>query len=98
MYPDTRRSRLPGPLPEAELLDEPRCPGAVGLVVLAVGMALWLSWVTPLGADLALNPLSALMAIVLLPVACGYAVPIVLLPWLALQGLRRLIASASPQS
>lgn len=58
------------------------------LAVLALGMALWLSWVVPSGSALATNPLGALMAVALLPVACGYAVPVVLLPWLAVQGLR----------
>lgn len=95
MNPDASRHRV---LPWAEDLDTPRCPGALMLVVLALGMALWLAWVMPLGPSLVTNPLGALMAIVLIPVACAYAVPVVLLPWLAVQGLGRLIARSAPRS
>lgn len=95
MHPDASRRRLP---PWAEDLDAPRCPGPLMLVVLALGIALWLSWVTPAGHALLTSPVGALMAFALIPVACGYAVPVVLLPWFAVQGLCRLIARSTPRS
>lgn len=94
MRPDASRHR---PLPWAEDLDVPRCPRALMLAVPALGMALWLAWVAPAGLAPALNPLGALMALVLIPVACGYAVPVVLLPWFAVQCLGRLIARSTPR-
>lgn len=92
MHPDASRRRL---RPWAEDPDVPRCPGALMLVVLVLGMTLWLSWVAPVGPAVALNPVGALMALALLPVACGYAVPVVLLPWFAVRWLGRLIARSA---
>lgn len=92
MHPDASRRRL---LPRAEDPDAPRFPGALMLVVPVLGMALWLGWVAPTGPALVTHPLGALMALALIPVACGYAVPVVLLPWFAVQWLGRLIARSA---